>query len=102
MDLIDIGTLKLQNANFISREKALSGADARDPKLYEACQDFEAIFIKIMLNSMKKTIHKAGLQDGGMAEDIFSDMLYDKYAESMSRTAGLGISNMIYRQIISK
>lgn len=99
MNVAEIGTMRLNDARLKVPEKITSRADKKDPKLYEACQDFEAIFIKIMLNSMKKTVQKSGLQDGGMAEDIFEDMLYDKYAESMSRTAGLGIADMIYKQV---
>jgi len=71
----------------------------KDPKLYEACQDFEALFIKQMLNSMRKTVNKTGLMEGGMAEDVFEDMLYDEYAKIMSKTAGLGLADMVYKQV---
>lgn len=54
---------------------------SNDRRLKEACSDFEAIFIKQMLDSMRKTVSKSGLMGGGMAEDIFEDMLYEKYAE---------------------
>jgi peptidoglycan hydrolase FlgJ len=71
-----------------------------DKKLREACNDFEAIFIKQMLSSMRKTVHKTGLLgEGGMAEEIFEDMLYDEYAKKMSRTAGLGLSTLLYNQL---
>ena len=68
-------------------------------KLYEACQDFEALFIKQMLNAMRKTVSKTGLIDGGMAEEIFEDMLYDEYAKKMARTAQFGLADMLYRDL---
>ena len=71
----------------------------RDDRLYEACQQFEAILIKQMLNSMRKTIQKTGLVDGGMAEEIFEDMLYDEYALKMARSAGFGLSDTLYREL---
>ena len=71
----------------------------KDTKLLEACQDFEALFIKQMLNSMRKTVNKTGLMEGGMAEDVFEDMLYDEYAKIMSKTADLGLADMVYQQV---
>jgi flagellar protein FlgJ len=37
--------------------------------------------------------------DGGMAEDIFSDMLYDEYAKSMTKNAGFGLADQVYLQL---
>ena len=68
-------------------------------KLYEACLDFEALFIKQMLNAMRKTVDKTHLIDGGMAEEIFEDMLYDEYAKKMARTAQFGLADMLYRDL---
>lgn len=69
-----------------------------DTALKEACRQFEAIFVKQMLNSMRKTVNRSGLIDGGFSEEIFEDMLYDEYADKMTKTAGLGIADILYRQ----
>ena len=50
-------------------------------ELYKACVDFESLFIKQMLDVMRKSVKKEGLLDGGMSEEIFTDMLYDEYAK---------------------
>ncbi len=71
----------------------------RSSDLYKVCQDFESIFIKQMLNVMRKTVHKTGLMDGGMAEEIFEDMLYDDYALKMAKSSQFGISNMLYKEL---
>lgn len=73
-------------------------AGRRKDELKEVCQEFESIFIKQMLDSMRKTVTKTGLNDGGMAEEIFEDMLYDKYAAKMSKTADFGIADTLYNQ----
>ena len=89
---------------------AVSGAVAMNPsqvrptvdkssQLYKACLDFEAIFIKQMLNVMRKTVQKDGLLDGGLSEDIFEDMLYDEYAKKMAQTAQFGLAETMYLQI---
>ncbi|MCK4541887.1 MAG: rod-binding protein [Spirochaetales bacterium] len=76
-----------------------AGTDKKDQKLFDVCQEFEAIFIKQMLNAMRKTVNKEGLLDGGMAEEIFEDMLYDEYAKKMGKTASFGLAETIYKQL---
>jgi Rod binding domain-containing protein len=68
-------------------------------RLYKVSQEFEAIFIKQLLNVMRKSISKTGLMDGGMAEEIFEDMLYDEYAKKMAESGSFGIADMIYKQL---
>jgi peptidoglycan hydrolase FlgJ len=72
-------------------------------ELFKACQDFEAIFIKQMLDVMRKTVHKQDdLLNGGMSQDIYEGMLYDEYAKKMAETGQFGLSDMIYKQLASK
>ena len=71
----------------------------KSSELYKACLDFEAIFIKQMLNVMRKTVQKEGLLDGGLSEDIFEDMLYDEYEKKMAETAQFGLAETMYIQI---
>lgn len=78
-----------------------AGAEVKKEKLLEKCHEFESIFIKQMLDSMRKTVPEKKLLDGGMAEDVFQDMLYDKYAMNMSKSANLGIAKMLYNQMSS-
>jgi peptidoglycan hydrolase FlgJ len=75
----------------------------RNSELFKACQDFEALFIKQMLDAMRKTVNKEDdMLNGGMSQDIFEGMLYDEYAKKMAETAQFGLSDMIYRQVSSK
>jgi flagellar protein FlgJ len=71
-------------------------------ELYKACIDFESLFIKQMLDVMRKTVQKTGLIEGGLSEDIFEDMLYDEYAKKMAETAQFGLARTIYDQVSSK
>lgn len=107
MNIQDVGTMNLdrlqqnhldqvrRDAENMRRQSVLQ---QDEDKLKEACRQFEAIFMKQMLNSMRKTVEKSGLMDGGMPEDIFEDMLYDEYADKMTKTAGFGIADLLYRQ----
>jgi Rod binding domain-containing protein len=83
------------------RAEDTAGRPAIDKKseLYAQCEQFESIFVKMMLDTMKKSVEKSGLMDGGMAEDIFQDMLYDEYALKMSRNASFGLADQAYLQL---
>ena len=81
-----------------AERKLTAGAGRELKKLREASQDFEAIFIKQMLDAMRKTLPKGGLIDGGMAEDIFEDMLYEERAKVMAKTGSIGLADMLYNR----
>lgn len=76
-----------------------AGVVDRSSQLYKVCLEFEAIFIKQILNSMRRTVEKSGMLDGGLAEEFFEDMLYDEYAKKMAESANFGLAAMIYRQV---
>lgn len=113
MGITDIGTIQYNNkdinfaqrySNTVNNTEKLSnppnsGEIDKNGKLYQVSQEFESIFIKQMLNVMRKTVNKSGLIDGGMAEEIFEDMLYDEYALNMAKTAQFGLADSIYRQL---
>jgi Rod binding domain-containing protein len=72
----------------------------RKSKLYEQCQEFESIFVKMMLKEMRKSVDKSdSLLSGGWAEDIYQDQLDDEYSASMAKTAGFGLADQLYKQI---
>ena len=75
----------------------------KNSDLYKASQDFESLFIRQMLEVMRKTIHREDdLLNGGLSQDVFEGMLYDEYAKKMAQTAGFGLADTIYRQLSSK
>lgn len=75
--------------------------NAKNDALHNACQEFEALFVKQVLKTMRATISKSGLMDGGFAEEVYEDMLYDEYSLKIAKTAHLGISEMLYKQLSS-
>jgi Rod binding domain-containing protein len=69
-------------------------------KLYAQCQEFESIFVKMMLKEMRNSVDKTdALLSGGWAEDIYQDMLDDEYSKSMAKNAGFGLADQLYKQL---
>jgi Rod binding domain-containing protein len=69
-------------------------------KLVEQCQEFESIFVKMMMKEMRSSVDKSdSLLSGGWAEDIYQDMLDDEYSKSMAKTAGFGLADQLYKQL---
>ncbi len=92
----------LNMINYRNQDPVVPKKEMELKRLQKACRDFEAIFIKQMLNSMRKTVKKSSLINRNMAEDIFEDMLYDEYSSSMSKTANLGLSKLMYNNLKDK
>jgi flagellar protein FlgJ len=109
MSTIDVGSLQTHEIYTMARLKAEEqnttvkrfeeAGVKKNPRLYKACREFEAIYIKQMLNVMRKTVDRSGLLDGGFAQEVFEDMLYDEYAKKMAEHAGFGLSDSLYRQL---
>lgn len=71
-----------------------------DKKLMEACQEFESIFVHMLLKEMRATIPEDGLVEKSMATKIFEDMYDEEVAKKISQTnGGLGIAKMLYEQM---
>lgn len=78
-------------------EKAIEEKD--DKKLKKACSDLEAVFVNMMFKQMRNTVQKSDLFGGGYAEEMYEDMLFDKYSEEASKNNGVGLGDILYRQL---
>lgn len=71
-----------------------------DRRLMNTCLEMESIFVGRMLKEMRNTLNKEDrLIHGGQAEEIFTDMLYDQYALTLSRTSNLGLARQLYSEL---
>lgn len=68
-------------------------------KLKKATEDFEQIFVNMMLKEMNKGLGKTGFLDGGDYEKAFKDMLVDERAKQMSANGSFGLAKMMYKQM---
>lgn len=66
-------------------------------KLYEKSMEMESFFVKMMVDSMRKTVHSA--TKDSFAKSMYQDMLYDEYTTSLTKQAGFGLADQIYLEL---
>jgi murein DD-endopeptidase MepM/ murein hydrolase activator NlpD len=70
----------------------------KDP-LKSATEEFEGMFISYLLKVMRSTVDSADKGELSMGKDLYADMFDNEIALSIARTRGLGIGEMMYRQL---
>lgn len=92
---------RYQTDSALSSEALSRSRTGQDEEaLREVAQQFEALFVKQMLDSMRATLDtKSDMLYGGLSQDIFEDMLYGEYSRVFAKTGDLGIADLIYRQL---
>ncbi len=82
-------------------ELAAKGSREKDvAKVKKLAKDFESIFLEQMFKSMRASVQKSGLIDGGNAEEIYTSMLDSEYSKQMSQQGASGLADMIERQLL--
>ena len=71
-----------------------------ESRLNEACAEFEALLVQKLFQTMRASIPKSGLIDGGSAEEIYTAMLDQKVAQDLALQGGLGLSARMKEQIV--
>jgi flagellar protein FlgJ len=75
---------------------------AAEKRLYEACQSLESVFINQMLSSMRATIPDNSFIGNSFANETFQGMLFEEYANLMSKTESFGIARVLYNQLSAR
>ena len=78
----------------------LKGDAARDPSkaVRKTAEQFEAYFIQQMMKSMRDTIEKSDLVEGGNME-MYQDLMDKELSLSMAKRGGMGLADMMERQM---
>jgi len=78
-------------------EKAQEQKDEK--KLLQACQNFESIFLQMMLKNMRSTITEDGFIEKSYDREIFEGMYDEKLSEEMAKGQGIGLAQQMYKQL---
>lgn len=116
---MDISSINSYNADIITQatkskneqqkvesfEKVLNDAKELkdDKKLKEACKEFESYFINYIYKQMQSSVYSIngdnGLIKRSQGEEIFTEMLNEKYSELATEHGGIGLADMMYTQL---
>ena len=88
------------SASILSPKASTPHANLAAEKAKETAQDFEAMFLSIMLDFMWKGPNTDALFGGGNGEDMFRSVLTQEYGKTMARAGGVGLADTIYQEII--
>lgn len=75
---------------------------AYQKKLKDACKGFESMFIQMMWKEMRKTVPENSLFGESDGEKIFRDMLDTEMSDRMSEAGGLGLADVMYKQLTAQ
>lgn len=76
--------------------------EARRVEIKKAAVEFQAVFVEMMLKSMRDTTKQDKLTGGGHGEDVYGSLLDREYAAAISRRGNLGLAEMIERQLLEQ
>lgn len=85
-------------------EIGMTGAAAGKSSLEAAgakkvAKEFETMFVGMMLKSMRETVGKEKLTNGGHGEEMYRSMLDQEYAKAVTERGGVGLSAMLERRL---
>ena len=63
-------------------------------------QDFEGLFVGMMLKSMRSTVKEDKMTGGGHGEETFRSMLDREYATAAVKRGGIGLAKQIEKEIV--
>jgi flagellar protein FlgJ len=89
---------KVEQNEFEEMLKQVQG-EKDEKKLMDACKNLESVFVNMMFKQMQSTVEKTSLTDGGFGEEMYNDMLTEKYADEATKGSGLGLAQVMYKQL---
>ncbi len=72
---------------------------ANDKQLREAAQDFEAMFVGILLKQMRASTRALSSEKASFARQTFEEWQDDMFAKNIAISGGLGVGEVLYRQL---
>jgi len=104
MELTNVASWNVP-VNGTNMTDAVTGKTGRKPVDRETAaakkvaQEFETMFVGMMLKSMRETVGKDKLTNGGHGEEVYRSMLDQEYAKSLTEHGGVGLTAMLERQL---
>jgi len=93
---INLPTLSDQRQSRVSSDENLQSVE----QIKKLSEEFEAIFLEIVLKSMRDSVQKSDFIDGGNGEEIFRSMLDSEYSKSLASQRSTGLAESIESHLL--
>ncbi|MFC1485803.1 rod-binding protein [Candidatus Latescibacterota bacterium] len=100
MQPVSSGQRQVLTVSHRQAEPVFSALDVQKAKLRNTTRDFEAIFIRQLLNGMNATLMDGGMFGEGMAGAIYSDLMISAIADKIAERGGIGLGDILYRRMV--
>jgi len=90
----------LNNATDFSGFNALRGQAAKPTRetIHKVAQQFESVFVSMMMKSMRDTVQDGGLFDDSAMKN-YQSMMDSQLSVSLSQRGGMGLAKVIEKQL---
>ena len=83
------------------KDTKAKGTEAKDTKAWKTAVDFEAQFLKSMLEQAYAGVQGEGpMGNSGPGGDAWRGFLLDEHAKAMTARGGIGLADQVYRDIL--
>jgi flagellar protein FlgJ len=98
----EVGDGTLEKARLLQRQSggAAGLSEKQRQQAKKVSQDFEGLFINMMMKSMRETVGKDKLTGGGHGEDVYRSILDQEYVTASVKRGGFGLAKHIEKDII--
>jgi Rod binding domain-containing protein len=86
----------------VANSKAPKPGTLAHDKAKATAQDFEAAFLNSMFQQMFTDVSGEGPFGGSGGTGMWRSFLTDEYAKGFAKAGGIGLSDTVYRELISK
>ena len=91
---------KINPAISVASAQLSKAGDTKSERARETADAFEAMFLSQMLEHMSSGLNVDPTFGGGAGEQAYKSLLNEQYAKAVSKSGGIGVSDVIYREIL--
>ena len=85
----------------ITPQQGLQSGLSRQEQARKVAEEFEGVFLNQMLSAMFEGVGESDAFGGSYAEDTYRGLLTETYADTITKSGGIGIADSIMRELIS-
>ncbi len=96
----DASVIPMAQGSALDPRAGFAGLNPKDPAAVQrVAREFEAMFLGILMRSMRATVTKSGLFGEGKGEEMFRSLWDEQMARLTTNGEGLGLADLLTRSI---